>query len=64
MRFDELTNIGIKYSHDVPLENQLWFPGGGMTKCYYYFYVTFLLCQLLPAIVIDGILKITGQKPM
>lgn len=64
MRFEEVTNMGIYFSHDIPLENQLWFPGGGITKCYPYFYIKFLLCQLLPALIIDCILRIIGKKPM
>uniref|UniRef100_A0A182NNE7 Fatty acyl-CoA reductase n=1 Tax=Anopheles dirus TaxID=7168 RepID=A0A182NNE7_9DIPT len=47
----------------VPLSNMLWAPGGTTTSNKYLFYLIFFCCQLLPALIVDGILRIGGKAP-
>lgn len=60
----EIINIGKKISEECPFDNQLWYPCGGPTYSKLVYYVTVILLQIIPAIIIDLILLAVGQKPM
>ncbi|XP_050074498.1 fatty acyl-CoA reductase 1-like [Anopheles maculipalpis] len=47
----------------TPLSNMLWAPGGTTTSNKYLFYLIFFCCQLLPAILVDALLRIAGKAP-
>ncbi|XP_049545191.1 fatty acyl-CoA reductase wat-like [Anopheles darlingi] len=47
----------------VPLSNVLWAPGGTSTTNKYLFYLLFFFIQIIPAILIDTLCRITGRKP-
>lgn len=46
------------------MERQLWYPTANITTCRYYHYLYVLLFQLIPAILVDSILILTGHKPL
>uniref|UniRef100_A0A182HXK5 Fatty acyl-CoA reductase n=1 Tax=Anopheles arabiensis TaxID=7173 RepID=A0A182HXK5_ANOAR len=47
----------------TPLSNMLWAPGGTTTSNKYCFYLVFFCCQLLPAIIVDTLLRVAGKVP-
>ncbi|CAH2208084.1 jg22105, partial [Pararge aegeria aegeria] len=59
----EIVDYGKKIIHEVPLEGMLWFAGGSLTKVWLVYYFKVLLFHLLPAIFVDLMLRITGNKP-
>lgn len=48
----------------VPLKNPLWYPGGDITASKLNYFIQILFIHLIPAIFVDTILKLTGNKPM
>lgn len=48
----------------TPLSNMLWAPGGTTTSNKYCFYLVFFCCQLLPAIIVDTLLRVAGKVPL
>uniref|UniRef100_A0A2M4AKH7 Fatty acyl-CoA reductase n=1 Tax=Anopheles triannulatus TaxID=58253 RepID=A0A2M4AKH7_9DIPT len=46
-----------------PLSNVLWAPGGTATTNKYLFYLLFFFIQIIPAILIDTLCRITARKP-
>lgn len=49
---------------DCPLEDALWYPSGFMTQSYVIFWICFMLIHMTQAVLIDGILKVFGRKPL
>ncbi|XP_052862889.1 fatty acyl-CoA reductase wat-like [Anopheles cruzii] len=47
----------------VPLSNVLWAPGGTATTNKYLFYFVFFFAQIVPALLIDTLLRVTSHKP-
>ncbi|XP_049883831.1 putative fatty acyl-CoA reductase CG5065 [Pectinophora gossypiella] len=60
----ELVETGRKISEMYPLNDMLWNVGGNITKCKFLHYIKVLFVHLLPAIIIDTILRLLGKKPM
>jgi fatty acyl-CoA reductase len=52
------TEAGISY----PSKNMAWYPGMKLTKYYPIFLLRFVLLQLIPAMLIDFFLMLSGQK--
>ncbi|XP_055910505.1 uncharacterized protein LOC129944868 [Eupeodes corollae] len=46
-----------------PLEKSVWIPDVRLTSCPFIFWVYTYLLQLLPAVIMDALLKLFGQKP-
>ncbi|XP_043285674.1 putative fatty acyl-CoA reductase CG5065 [Venturia canescens] len=59
----ELINMGLKYNEQIPLEGCLWKPSTIRTNEKIVYYILMLFLHLLPAIFIDGLLKMSGRKP-
>jgi len=59
----QLLELGRKLYWDVPFVRKIWFPGNSMTKCWHYYFINVLLFHLIPAIVLDLLLRIAGHKP-
>ncbi|KAK2583904.1 hypothetical protein KPH14_001175 [Odynerus spinipes] len=60
----QLIALGLHLIQDIPLDNCIWSPNTKITRCPYYFYINVLIFHLLPALIIDQILKFTGHEPM
>lgn len=60
----DLTDMGYKIAEDIPLEGIIWSPCTILTKSYSIYYTLVLLLHILPALSIDGIMKLTGARPM
>lgn len=52
-----------KYYMEVPLIKIFWYPSGGVTSSYSLFLLKFMVFQLIPSSIIDGVLLICGRKP-
>ncbi|XP_055629552.1 fatty acyl-CoA reductase wat-like isoform X1 [Toxorhynchites rutilus septentrionalis] len=48
----------------VPMSKTLWFPGVNATKCKYWFYTLFFWLQIVPSVLVDLLLKLTGKQPI
>ncbi|XP_062561582.1 fatty acyl-CoA reductase wat-like [Armigeres subalbatus] len=48
----------------VPTTQMMWVPGGMNLSNMFLFYIFFFICQLLPSIMADAFLSLSGRKPM
>ncbi|XP_058835278.1 fatty acyl-CoA reductase 1-like [Topomyia yanbarensis] len=58
-----LETDGITIYHKAPFERILWAPGSHNTRCVYFYYLLLLLCQVMPSVLIDTMLRALGRKP-
>ncbi|XP_018572955.2 putative fatty acyl-CoA reductase CG5065 [Anoplophora glabripennis] len=64
IRLNYISEISSKIIWDGPYTNLFWYPSYSMTNNWYKYYVTFLLCHMLPALIFDGLLKLVGKNPI
>ncbi|XP_070495539.1 putative fatty acyl-CoA reductase CG5065 [Chironomus tepperi] len=62
LKIQQIIDIGKCLCAVTPLDNMLFIPGGHITNSRYSNYVKVIFYQLLPALIIDGILKLKGHK--
>lgn len=60
----QVTDIGKSLAASTPLDKMMWMPGGKTTLSRPLNYVKTIFYQLLPALLIDLILKVKGHRPM
>lgn len=48
---------------EVPLNDVLWYPVGYVTSSYLVHFYNVIFYHLVPALIVDGLLKLIGQKP-
>jgi hypothetical protein len=53
-----------KFSEEIPLNSIMWKPRVHSTKHQVWYYVNVIFLHLLPGLLIDGLLKICGKKPL
>lgn len=58
---EELLNIGMKIIEIYPFEEMLWRPSIKFTTCFYFYYISTILEQVLPAIFLDALLDFLGK---
>lgn len=56
--------MGKALQPEIPLGQMLWAPGGSLTRCRYNNFIKVIFLQLIPAMFIDQLLKISGGKPL
>lgn len=59
-----MVDVGRYMSAEVPMDQRLWMPGGGFTSSIFLNYIYFMISQLIPAIVVDQMMKLSGKKPL
>ncbi|XP_055629587.1 putative fatty acyl-CoA reductase CG5065 [Toxorhynchites rutilus septentrionalis] len=59
----QIVDMGKTLSDEMPLDKCLWAPGGGITQIRIRNFIRVMLYHILPAILIDNMLKLTGQRP-
>lgn len=64
VKIQQIVDIGRCLTEVVPFEKTIFKPGGHITSNRYANYVKLIILQLLPALIIDSILRIKGQKPL
>ena len=60
----QVVDLGREICDEVPVSQALWYPNTSVTKCYYNFIFKVIVFHFLPAVLIDGLLKLAGKKPM
>ncbi|XP_072751664.1 fatty acyl-CoA reductase 1-like [Anoplolepis gracilipes] len=58
-----LMKISEKIIEENPLEDIIWPPGVITTKSYFFYRILVLLLHIIPAIFIDGLLRIASKSP-
>lgn len=64
MNFQTLAQTGFELEKSIPLENILWKPQTIMTKSSFVYYILVLLLHIIPAILLDAVMKLFGVRPM
>ena len=62
--FDVLVRSTDSLFEETPVKQAIGLPTHVFTECKFYGYTVIFFLQILPAIIIDGILKLLGKKPM
>ncbi|XP_076178028.1 putative fatty acyl-CoA reductase CG5065 [Ptiloglossa arizonensis] len=60
----ELVAMGMRVNREMPLEGIIWYPRTYLTTNRFLHYVLTMLLHVLPALLLDGVLKLTGRQPM
>lgn len=64
MTIQNMVNSGLGLAKDVPLDNILWKPATTITKNFYIYYILVLFLHILPAMFLDGVMKLFGVRPI
>ncbi|XP_039444625.1 putative fatty acyl-CoA reductase CG5065 isoform X2 [Culex pipiens pallens] len=59
----QIVEMGKALNSEIPLDSSLWAPGGGITQIRIRNFIQVMLYHILPAILIDMLFKLTGQRP-
>ncbi|XP_065092505.1 putative fatty acyl-CoA reductase CG5065 [Ochlerotatus camptorhynchus] len=59
----QIVEMGKLLSNDIPLDKCIWAPGGGITQIRIRNIIRVMLYHILPAIMIDLLLRLAGQRP-
>jgi fatty acyl-CoA reductase len=59
-----LVKLGLNITKEIPLENIVWTRNTIFTESNIVFYILTILLHILPAMLVDLILKLCGSKPM
>jgi hypothetical protein len=62
--WDDIMKKGLKALEVVPLNNILWKPSGSYTKYQAWYRVNVILLHLIPGLLLDGLIKLSGNKPL
>jgi hypothetical protein len=64
MTLGDMTKLSLKVTEEIPLNGIMWKPNMIMTKYQAWYYVNVILLHLIPGLLIDGLLKLSGNKPL
>lgn len=60
----EVKDMGFRCNEEIPLEDIIWRPASRQVMNKFVYVILVLLWHVLPALLIDGLLRISGKKPM
>jgi len=61
----EVNEMWCKTTEEVPLNNIMWKPSAVMMMKYHaWYYVSVIFLHLIPGLLIDGLIKLSGNKPL
>jgi fatty acyl-CoA reductase len=60
----KLTDLGLEIMAESPLNNILWKPYVYITDNKMVYFWRMILVHLIPAVLVDSLLKLTRKKPM
>lgn len=60
----QIVEMGFEIVRDIPLEGIIWSPRSTITKSVSVYYMLMLLLHILPAVIIDMIIKLIGSRPI
>lgn len=61
---EQLAAYGMNVQEEYPLNDIVWYPCPNVTTSTFMCYVRTVLFMLLPSLLVDGLLKLSGRKPM
>lgn len=61
---EKIIEVGKEITNEVPLDRVLWAPGGGMTSSRLLNFIKVILYHIIPAMIIDQMIKFSGNKPL
>jgi hypothetical protein len=64
MTIAELHEKGLKLNEELPLNSIMWKPSVTITKYHAWYYVYVIFLHLIPGLLIDGLIKLSGNKPL
>jgi hypothetical protein len=62
--FGEMNEIGLKMNEEIPLNNIMWKPNVTTTKNRAWYYMNVIFLHLIPGLLLDGLIKLSGNKPL
>uniref|UniRef100_A0A1I8N2F6 Fatty acyl-CoA reductase n=1 Tax=Musca domestica TaxID=7370 RepID=A0A1I8N2F6_MUSDO len=64
LTMSDIIDLGIEAVFDNPYEKCIWLPAGSMTRCAFWHYLRFFGLQVIPAILLDGLIRLAGHAPV
>jgi hypothetical protein len=58
------TETSLKVIEEIPLNSIMWKPSVIITKYQAWYYVNVIFLHLIPGLLIDGLIKLSGNKPL
>lgn len=59
-----VVDMALEINENLPLDGCMWYPNTTITTSKTYFFISMLFVHLLPALIIDGVLKLIGRRSM
>lgn len=59
----EYMEFGMQSVSAIPFAHTFWYPTNNMTNCKYDYLLKVIVFHIIPALLIDLLLRIIGQKP-
>ncbi|XP_072751895.1 uncharacterized protein [Anoplolepis gracilipes] len=59
-----LVEMGFQITKEIPLDYLIWSPSTMIIRSRFFYYIMMLMLHILPALFIDGILKLFGARPI
>jgi len=60
----DLIEISLKSTDEIPFNSIMWKPSLMTTKYQVWYHVTLIFLHLIPGLLIDGLIKLSGNKPL
>jgi hypothetical protein len=60
----EYFETGLKIFEEIPIDGSIWNPNACIIKNHIWYIANVIFLHLLPGLLIDGLLKLSGRKPM
>jgi hypothetical protein len=60
----EVIEKGHKATEETPINNIMWQPSVMIMKYHAWYYVSVIFLHLIPGLLIDGLIKLSGKKPL
>jgi len=60
----KVNEMWCKATEEIPLNNIMWKPRAMMMKYHAWYYVSVIFLYLIPGLLIDGLIKLSGNKPL
>lgn len=60
----DLAENGVKLSTEIPFEHIVWRPTSSFTTNRQIYSFLVIILHMIPALVLDQVLKLTGKKPL
>ncbi|XP_005189252.2 putative fatty acyl-CoA reductase CG5065 [Musca domestica] len=60
----DIINLGKATVFENPYEKCIWLPEGSVTRCVFWHYLRFFGLQVLPAILLDCLIRLSGHPPV